>query len=163
MNTALGDISEDVSKFCRDQLDKRADVRADYKELLQLTLISFGKQGGTIKFRKPGAMHHARWMSKALYALKMFIFRTEFHLTPFQKTAIRSMCIFIVRFYVKAWTCCPLALEAPYQDLNFMKAIYAFRDIDQEISSTVLRKFNGHLWYLSDETYPFSMKKFHSK
>ena len=55
--------------------------RNDYQEFLELALIFLGgtpKNG--IRFKAPGANHHARWMAKALYALKFFIFRDQFQL-----------------------------------------------------------------------------------
>jgi hypothetical protein len=64
--------------FYMDQLRKPHN-RDDYRELLELGVIFLG---GTptrgIFFRYPGAMHHARCMSKAIYFLKIFIFRKQF-------------------------------------------------------------------------------------
>ena len=48
--------------------------RGNYKELVELTLLYLGnsKTKATFKtFRKPGALHKARWMSKLLYSIKM--------------------------------------------------------------------------------------------
>jgi len=62
-----------------DQLRKPYN-RDDYRELLELLAVIF--LGGTrgISFQYPGAMHHTRWMSKpkAIYSLKIFIFRKQF-------------------------------------------------------------------------------------
>ena len=40
--------------------------RHDYNELLQLTLLFLGRSPN-VPVRAPGAMHHARWMAKAIY------------------------------------------------------------------------------------------------
>jgi len=57
--------------------------REDYLELLRLCLIFLG--GGfdvmDIQFRAPGAMHHARWMAKVIYALKIVLFQDQLTLT----------------------------------------------------------------------------------
>jgi hypothetical protein len=40
-------------------------IRDDYKELLDLIIIFLGEvPPGGIKFKKPGAYHHARWMTE---------------------------------------------------------------------------------------------------
>jgi len=63
-----------------DQLRKPHN-RDDYRELLELAVIFLG---GTptrgISFLYPGTIHHARWMSKAIYSLKIFIFHNQFKL-----------------------------------------------------------------------------------
>ena len=48
--------------------------RCDYKELLELSKVTLGesierKKGYLYKLQRPGADHHARWMSKAIYIL----------------------------------------------------------------------------------------------
>lgn len=86
-------------------------------------------------------MHHARWMAKALYALKMYLFRAIYQLTKKEKEALQNFCIFIVRFYVKAWTRCANALEAPNQDLNFLKGVRKFAETNKKMSEDVLNKF----------------------
>ena len=44
----------------------------------ELTIIILGKDPRrSIPFRKPGPIHHARWMSKAIYAFKLYLFRKQ--------------------------------------------------------------------------------------
>jgi hypothetical protein len=58
-------------------IEKGTFPREDYRELAELNLIWLG---GTLpnsrKFfiRKPGAVHHARFMAKSIYLLKMVIY-----------------------------------------------------------------------------------------
>ena len=54
--------------------------RDDYRELLQLSLVFLGATTTNITFKRPGAVHHAWWMAKAIYSLKIFLFRNEFHI-----------------------------------------------------------------------------------
>lgn len=54
----------------------------DYRELLELTMIFLGSPPlGGIKFHAPGAVHHGRWMVKAIYAIEIWMFRSPFRLT----------------------------------------------------------------------------------
>ncbi|CAG17501.1 hypothetical protein CcBV_30.5 [Bracoviriform congregatae] len=58
--------------------------------------------------------------------------------------------IFIV--YIKAWFTCPLASEAPNNDLSFLKELIDYQSTDAKISEVALKKFSMHLWYLNPET-----------
>ena len=51
----------------------------------------------------PEAMHHARWMSKVLYAIKIWMFRGQFKLTKGEETGLRDIAVFSVHIYLKAW------------------------------------------------------------
>lgn len=107
ISNALDDVKEDIIKFCKEKLNTKYD-RHDYKELLDLTLIFLGAYDGEITFRTPGAIHNARWMAKVLYALKIFMFTSQFEITEEEKYKLRDFCIFVVRFYVKPWMQCTI-------------------------------------------------------
>lgn len=131
--------------------------RDDYREFLELALIFLeGNQSGKINFKKPEAFHHARWMSKAIYSLKIYIFRNSFALTSAQKKGLFDLCQFIVFIYVKAWFTSPLAVKAPSGDLEFFKKLWSYKDIDSEIADKGLYKFKNHLWYISPEASALS-------
>jgi len=73
-----------------------------------------------IKIHPPGAMHQTRWMARAIYCLKIFIFKHQYHISATVKKAIGEVCIFIVTFYVKAWFTCILPIKAPNLDLQLL-------------------------------------------
>lgn len=136
-----------------------ADIqpRDDYKELLQLPLIFLGdvtENGG--KFKQPGAMHHARWLSKALYSLKVWMFRGQFKLSAKEEKGLRSICIFVVMHYIDLWYTASLPIKAPANALEFLKNMIAFSKIDSRISKDACDKIKNHLWYLSEHTVGFS-------
>jgi hypothetical protein len=77
----LADIRPQVINFCEKQLENQ-QPRDDYREMLKLMLIFLGsKSHHDSKFRAPGPMHQARWMSKAIYSIKVWLFRSQFKLT----------------------------------------------------------------------------------
>lgn len=139
----------DIINFCNSQLTK-LHSREDYKEMIQLALIFLGE--GHFNFRIPGATSHARWMSKAIYSLKIFLFRAQFRLTKRETDGLRDICIFLVKLYMKAWFGCTNAISAPIQDLNFIKATIKFSETDSSLSAAIIKKMCNHLWYISDET-----------
>lgn len=147
----LSVLAEDTKQFAMQNVQEH-HPREDYRELLELTIIFLGglpPRG--ISFRVPGAFHHARWMAKAIYCLKIFLFRKEFTLTEEEETGIRDVCVFLVTLYVKAWINAPNSIEAPRQDLEFLKNLFEYKN-DLQISQITIAKFCNHLWYLAPET-----------
>lgn len=111
---------DDVYQFLYKVMNSEVQPRDDYRELLLLCLIFIDKiPREKVKFYKPGGFSRARWMSRAIYCLKMFLFRNEFHLTPTETKSVTELCIFIVLIYVKAWFTAPLAAASPDHDLRF--------------------------------------------
>ena len=71
--------------FYMDQL-RKSHNKDDYRELLELAVIFLGGTPTSgISFKYPGAMHHARWMSKTIYSLQKFIFRNQFEFKKMEK------------------------------------------------------------------------------
>lgn len=65
--------------FCRRQLEIQ-HAREDHRELLQLALMWLGAND-RFTVRKPGATIRARFMSHAIYSIKIFLFRAQFALS----------------------------------------------------------------------------------
>lgn len=139
---------EDIKIFCCYQLTK-FQIREDYKEFLQLVLIFI--EADHFEFHKPGATSHARWMAKAIYSLKIFLFRDQFSLTNRELNGLRDVCISLIKLYVKPWFECTKAINAPLQDFDFVKNVVKYSENDSAISAAVVKKMTNHLWYLSEE------------
>lgn len=131
--------------------------RDDNRELLELAYIFLG---GTppngIKFKLPGAMHHARWVSKAIYILKIFMFQNQFMLSKKDIASVRDISIFIVICYIKSWSEAPSAIRAPYNDLKLLQSLQEYKQIQLDIANAALEKLKLHLWYLSDHLISLS-------
>lgn len=105
--------------------------RNEYMEFLELTLIFLGETL-TVRnaaFRAPGSVHHARWMAKAMYCLKIFLFRREFDLAVKDRKALRNICIFIVSIYVEMWFSASSAAQAPYKDFQLLNKLDSFKKL----------------------------------
>ena len=71
---------DNIVIICKNHLAE-AQIRDDYKELLEITLIYLGHVPPSgIKFNKPGAFHRARWMAKLIYAIKITLYSTQFEM-----------------------------------------------------------------------------------
>ncbi|XP_074111077.1 uncharacterized protein LOC141535152 [Cotesia typhae] len=118
-------IKDEILKFVNNQIEMD-HCRDDYRELLELSLIFLGTTTTNITFKHPGPVHHARWMAKAIYSLKIFLFRNEFHLTKSEINGLRELCLFIIIFYLKAWFTASCAITAPNNDLTLIKELISF-------------------------------------
>lgn len=88
-------------QFIEQQIEKELQKKTlsdDYFEFLELALLFLGgtpkKKSFQVTFRPPGAMHHARWMSKTLCSLKIFLFRKQFKLTARQSRGPATLNVF---------------------------------------------------------------------
>jgi len=155
---------DDVIKFSVALLET-FQPRDDYFELLELTIIFLG---GTpthgIHFTFPGAIHRARWMARAIYSIKMWLFKSQYE--PLQSTStgtrktrgpshssliwthLQEVCLFITSVYVKYWFQTPSAITAPRHDLELLCKLSTYPN--KNIAKAATTAFSRHLWYLSE-------------
>lgn len=141
---------ESIKTFTTEVLTTKLP-RDDYKEFLELTLVFIGVIPEKFRFRKPGACHHARWMAKAIYVLKMYLFREQLSLKKGEDNKLRQICVFVTTVYVKAWYLSSNSVKAPYHDLHFIKELHNFKAINCNLATAAINRFMNHLWYLSPE------------
>lgn len=140
----------EILDFIETVLTAKKQPRDDYEEFLKLAKIILGETKGAT-FRAPGAFNHTRWMSKAIYSLKMYLFREQLDFTSEEEEKLKDVCVFIVKLYLKAWFTVPFAHKAPKLDLDFAKQVIKFKEIDSVISKAVMEKIKNHLWYFTSE------------
>ena len=131
--------------------EKKSFPRDDYKELLQLAIISLGGEVPNFTFKLPGPDHHARWMSKAIYILKLHLLSKIFKMSEEELKFVQEMTVFISFFYVKIWFESTFAVSAARNDLQFMANMLRYQYQNSGLVWTVLESCNRHLWYLSPQ------------
>ncbi|CAB0010063.1 unnamed protein product [Nesidiocoris tenuis] len=109
-----------------------------------------------INFMAPAGLHRARWMAKGIYAIKVYMFRGEFKMTKKEEVAITELCMFVVSIYVYHWFQAPSCRFAPRNDLKLLKDLKAYNKVNEAIAEVALKKFSGHLWYLSEVLVAFA-------
>ena len=78
---------------------------------------------------KPGAMHRARFTSRLLDTLKIFIFRNNgFHLTYRNLKGLKDMRVFAAKFYCKSWFSSSLEISAPKNDFQLAREFLSSGD-----------------------------------
>jgi len=148
---AIANCKDFIIAFACSQL-MNSHPRDDYRELLELAIVFLGgvpPRG--VHFSAPGAMHHARWMAKALYTFKIWLFRGQFSLTMREELGLRDVCVFLVSVYIQAWFTAPNAAGAPRNDLDLIQRLVTYEHENSTLSKIAFKKFAGQLWYLSEE------------
>lgn len=154
---SLKNVAAEIIKFVKEKLVED-QPRDDYKELLQLTLIFLGEKMENVNFRSPGPYHLARWMAKSIYCLKIFLFRKQFgYIRKNDLILIGEICVFLVSVYVRAWFSAPNTIDAPLNDINFLKSLVDFKKINEAVANIAILKFLNHLWYLNEECVALSV------
>ena len=159
--TLISDIRE-AKKFLISWLENEKSIREDYLEMAKLCLVYIGgelpKKYSKLKLRAPSAYHHARWMSKVLYVLKIAMLNPTF---VENIEEIRSLALFYSVYYARAWLTSMFAADAPLQDLTCIKNLEKvcndkgkWPELFQRIARAAFEKLILHTWYLSERLVP---------
>ena len=70
---------------------------------------------------------------------------------------MNSSCIVAAHIYVPAWIACPIASDAPANDLMLFTRIKQYSEIKKVISNAAMKKLQNHTWYLGSEMIPLSL------
>lgn len=144
--------------FCKKCLTLDVFPREDYKELTQLTVIWLGGVVKDFQFQWPGPVHHARFMAKAIYYLKMQLvsnFVTIF--SEEERKEISSMSEFVGVFYSHWFLRCAMSTQAPRQDLLAISQMRKYSAIRPIASEACLKSFSRHPWYLTEHLVIMSL------
>lgn len=109
----------------------------DYRELCELIAVFLGATlSNRFIIRPPGTDHHARFMSKAIYYLKIYLLQNLFHLRPKEVKEVKRMAIYIAVFYGKYFLETSLTSSAPVNDLRFLCAMHQYALVDKEAGTS---------------------------
>jgi len=90
-------FQQSTLQFLTEMLGSGRQIRDDYQELIELTMVILGSLPQAIHWRSPGPVHHARWMAKLLNAMKIILFRDQrdvFQLTKAEETRLERFVQF---------------------------------------------------------------------
>ena len=148
--------ANDVLKWATKEHSKNTWARADYKELIELVIIFLGGKIDNFKFRLPGPDHHARWMSKEIYCLKISLLLNQYELDEDTKAKLIECAKFQAIVYIKYWFLCPFAAAAPLLDLEYYEKLLRWKTIFPKQAFNLMTLARKHFWYLSPKLDPSS-------
>lgn len=162
--TYLQQQAEEILSFVDGILSSPSSLpRCDYKELLELSKVFLGgsisrKNGYKFQIQTPGAYHHARWMSKAIYILKMCLLQHQLNnIHHSKKKKLTKLALFIVFIYLKPWFTANSVTNAARTDLALFNNLTSYEKIDKKVAASCKKVLQRHTWYLSEESIPFSL------
>lgn len=95
---------------------------------------------------------------KAIYCLKILIFRNEFQLmSDSEINGLIEVAGFIVKCYAVYWFDANKAEKAALNDLEFLKKLENYKIFNKNIADIAITKIINHLYYLSEECVGFSL------
>ena len=131
----------------------------NYRELAELVIFFLSPNSKDLKIRMPGAISHARFMSQAIYFMKLKIMNRQlaFINTNALKCEINEMSEFIALFYAKWFIRSSVSKISPRVDLESIWEMKGYRKIRPEISNKCIASISNHLWYLHPTVIPFCL------
>lgn len=141
---------QNIITFCQNLLTRFKNTRSDYIELLKLTVIFFSGNGCEHTVYVPGPYNRARFMSRIIYSLKIYLYRGQLNLKNIELDNVRRLLLFVFKVYFKNWFTNNISVIAPRMDLQMLRDIEGMRESLPNTASVAYNKFKNHLWYLSD-------------
>ena len=128
----IGTVAEEGAResadFCKAYLSRKDIVREDRRELAELVVLYLNKDKD-IKIRKAGALHHARFLSKCLYTLKIVLLAQQIEFETETIEALRNVSEFICCFYAVWYLQSHEAVRAPHADAIALHQMIRYKDL----------------------------------
>lgn len=102
--------------------------------------------------RKPGALHHARFLASCLYLLKLSMLADALPrgmMTPNQRTGVDRLAQYVALFHAPYFLQALLSPSAPRLDLALWRDMTEYNAIDARISTAVKSSIKRQQWYLT--------------
>jgi len=64
---------------------------------------------------------------------------------------LQQFFLFVVLIYMEHWLRAPSAASAPQSNLQFIKKLQSYHDIDRKIAESAVKAIMNHLWYLTED------------
>ena len=125
IGTFVEECTRQTELFCRAYIDRKDIVREDRRELAELVLIYLGNS--TLKIRKAGAVHHARFLSKAIYSLKIVLLSKQIDFPDDIIEKFQDVAEFITCFYCIWFLQSHEAARAPFADILSIQQIFRYQ------------------------------------
>jgi len=88
-------------------------------------------------------MHNARLMAKAIYSLKMVLFKGQLTLTARELKGLTELALFVALVYGRFWHEAPLASHAPLNDVQMLGLLQTYPNR----TVTAFSALSRHLWF----------------
>lgn len=125
----LKEQAEAVLLWALDHPNSTTFPRDDNRGLLELVIDWLVGHVSDYKFYLPGPDHHARWMAKAIYFMKLAFIGEQFVMNKREMNSMVCVSEFVGLFYVKYFLTSSLSSQAPLNDLTLMQDLLEYRSL----------------------------------
>lgn len=141
-----------LTDFCKKQLIGHSQsTRSDYIELLKLVITLVSPEDRHLyNIHAPGSYSRARFMSRIIYCIKIYMFRKQLQIKKKGMDDIRRFLVFILKVYLEHWFMANQAVSAPRNDLRLLKKLNELLEIIPLTAQATIAKMKKHLWYVSE-------------
>ena len=141
-------------EYCRSSLLKTNNVREKRKELAELVVSYLSPS--IIKTRKTGAVHHARFVGKSIYYLKMQVLSTQIDFIQKNREHVKVITELVACFYSKWYLQSNDTTKSPFMDLTAIHQMHQYRAVWAEpfAVDAVLNSLFKHTRYLDSTLIP---------
>ena len=87
-------------------------------------------------------------MSKAIYALKMVLFKSQITLTVRETKGLTEFVLFVILVYGHFWHEAPIAANAPFNDAQMLRMLQKYPN--RVVAEPAFSALSHHLWYFSE-------------
>ena len=151
--------------------------RDDYRELCELIIKYLGGQvlrpaqkvpedgADHFRIRKPGALHHARFMASSIYIMKLTLLNDQLPPNllnsdpdiPDMEQRIRRMARYIALFHGPWFLRARVPIIAPRLDMELTNHMRYYIATDRQAAEEVIKSIERHPWYLTEELVVFGL------
>ena len=149
IGSELETLSHEVLQFCNHALASSTFKRGDYQELCELIVLYLGGNVPNFKFKRPGACHHARFMAKAIYSLKMSLCSQFYAMDRDTEKILQRTALFCALFYGPWFLKSSISQSAPRMDIEIIAQMNVYQEYDAVTSKAVLKALQLQAWYLN--------------
>ena len=151
----ITDHAQIVLNWALNILKESVFERGDYTELVELMIIWLGGHVHNFSFKVPGADHHARWMSKDIYFLKLALLQRQFAMNKKEIRHVNTIAEFVALYYGQAFLRSSIPASAALNDIQFMNSMLTFGKKEPDVAKSCIESCKRHLWYLTPQLLPF--------
>ena len=151
-----------LKEFIAEQL-QLGHPRDYYREFLQLAASMIRIKRSAVPLRQPGGLHRARWMAKAIYAMKIELLldgnEVVIELAARELQGIKRFNRFVVTIYIQSWFSCRIVADASLNDIMLIQSLHDCDDA--ALQSVGLKMMKRHSWYISPELATVALVSHH--
>ena len=152
--TVLKEAARKTLDYCETYITKKRNMRNDRRELAELTM-QYLSPSAHFKLKKTGAVHHARFLGKSLYYLKLQLLCKQEN--DNLREDLKLICEFIVCFYTRWYLQAHKAIQSSASDLDAIFQMNEYKKVysNPEAVDAVLASLYKHTGILIQRLFPW--------